>query len=83
MTIPSSVESIDEYALANAANLVEIEIDPSVTTIKSYAFAHTSSLGAVALPNTVTVIAECKLLRSIKTCATRRTHGGALALALY
>ena len=62
MTIPDSVESIDDYALADCANLEAIDIaSSSVTRIGINAFANTESLGSVDLPGTLTVISDCKL----------------------
>ena len=75
MTIPNSVESIDEYSLSYCANLATIDIASSVTHIKSYAFAHTTSLGSVDIPDTIKVIADCKLFISTR----QKPHARALA----
>ena len=70
-TIPSSVETIDEYAFAQCDSLTSITIPSSVTTIGSEAFSYCYSLKSINIPSSVTSIGMglfeyCKNLKSIE-----------------
>ena len=57
-TIPSTVTTIADYAMAYATGLTELTIPSSVTTIGSYALAMCSGLTYLYVPNSVISIGE-------------------------
>ena len=70
-TLPGSVTSIGDYALADCTSLTSITIPDSVTSIGGdYAFSNCTSLTSITIPNSVTSIGAyafygCESLTSI------------------
>jgi hypothetical protein len=58
ITIPSSVESIGEYAFSGAASLSSINIPSSVGAIRANTFSSATSLSSITIPSNVRVIGE-------------------------
>lgn len=69
ITIPNSVTSIGEYAVAYCSSLTSIIIPNNVTSIGDEAFRDCDALTSITIPNSVTTIGECAFLRcsSIKS----------------
>ena len=59
ISLPSSMNYIDDRAFRNCSGLTSISIPNSVTYIGSYAFSGCSSLTTVTIPNSVTHINLC------------------------
>lgn len=87
-TIPSSVETIDEYAFAQCDSLTSITIPSSVTTIGSEAFGNCYSLESINIPSSVTSIRAglfeyCKNLKSINIPSSVVSIGGGAFLGCF
>ena len=71
ITLPASLQTIEDYALQNCSNLTTVHWnDAPVTTLGSYVFAGCTSLGSIALPDSITsmgssVFAGCTSLASV------------------
>lgn len=68
--IPNGVESINDFAFLDCANLTSVIISNGVTSIDDFAFAGCASLTSITIPDSVTNIGEvafkgCEKLKSI------------------
>lgn len=58
VTIPGTVEKIDNYAFSNCANLTTINLANGVKSIGKYAFRYCDSLTEVVIPESVTSVGD-------------------------
>lgn len=75
VTLPSTLQTIDDFTFHGCSNLTEIAIPESVNTIGKFAFGYCSSLERLHLPEGITTIGEytfreCTSLREINIPST-------------
>ncbi len=56
LVLPSTVKTIDKYALAGAKNLTAITLNQGLETIGEQAFAYSTKVASLAIPSSVTSI---------------------------
>lgn len=71
VTIPESVNRIEEFAFFNCAHINSITLPQSLTAIETYAFAYCTSLETISIPNSVTQIGhmafvDCPALKHVE-----------------
>ncbi len=70
VTLPSTIERLEDYAFANCVSLKTINIPHGVTRLGSYTFGYCYQLESVTIPNTLTSVnsttfAACPSLRNV------------------
>ena len=69
VSLPNTMEEVEERGFANCAALETLDFGEGITTIGAYAFSECTSLGAVELPDNVTFIGE----NSFRKCSGMQT----------
>ena len=58
LTLPSTVQVINDYAFTDANKLTSLTLPNGLTTIKSYAFSNMVKVSNLVIPSTVTYVGE-------------------------
>lgn len=58
LTLPSTVQVINDYAFTDAKKLTSLTLPNGLTTIKSYAFSNMIKVSNLVIPSTVTYVGE-------------------------